>query len=142
MKIKDVMSRDIVSLNAEDTVERAAELMRNYNVGSIPICNGEKVVGIITDRDIAIRSVASGVNFKSQKVREIMSSNPVCANPTISTEDAGRIMSERKIRRLPVVENNNLVGMLSLGDLAVEPKLRNDAADILTEVSETGTEEF
>lgn len=142
MKVKDIMSRDIVSLNAEDTVDRAAELMRNYNIGSVPVCNGETVIGIVTDRDIAIRSVASGENFKNQKVRDIMTSNPVCGSASMTTDDAARLMSERQIRRLPIVDQSSLVGMVSLGDLATEPKLRNEAGDALTEISEPSSPEF
>ena len=142
MKIKDIMSREVVSLNANDSVEHAAEKMRNYNIGSVPVCDGEKVIGIITDRDIAIRSVADGQNFKNQKVREIMTSNPVCASSQMGTDEAGRIMSERQIRRLPIVDKENLVGMVSLGDLAVDPKLSSEAGDVLTEVSEPSSQEF
>lgn len=142
MKIKDIMSREVVSLNANDSVEHAAEMMRNYNIGSIPVCDGEKVIGIITDRDIAIRSVADGQNFKNQKVREIMTSNPVCASCQMSIDEAGRIMSERQIRRLPIVDKENLVGMVSLGDLAIDPKLSSEAGDVLTEISEPSSQEF
>ncbi|GAA0789284.1 CBS domain-containing protein [Hathewaya limosa] len=142
MKIKDIMSREVVSLNANDSVEHAAEMMRNYNIGSVPVCDGEKVIGIITDRDIAIRSVADGQNFKNQKVREIMTSNPVCASSQMGIDEAGRIMSERQIRRLPIVDKENLVGMVSLGDLAVDPKLSSEAGDVLTEVSEPSSQEF
>ncbi|CAM2746608.1 CBS domain-containing protein [Hathewaya histolytica] len=142
MKVKDIMSREVVSLNADDTVGRAAELMRNHNIGSVPVCNEEKVIGIITDRDIAIRSVASGENFNNQKVRDVMSSNPVCGESVMSTDDAARIMSERQIRRLPIVDNSKLVGMVSLGDLAVEPKLQSEAGDALMEISESSSPEF
>lgn len=136
MKVKDIMTKDVATLNAEDSAEQAAQLMKQHNVGSIPVCEGENVIGIITDRDIALRSVAQGENGKNQKVRDIMSSNPVIASPDMDVHDAARIMSERQIRRLPVVENNNLVGIIALGDLAVESKLSDDAENALSNISE------
>lgn len=136
MKIKDIMTKDVATLNVEDSVEQAAQLMKEYNVGSVPVCRGENVVGIITDRDIAIRSVAEGDNSKNIKVKDIMSSNPATANPEMDIHEAARIMSERQVRRLPVVDNNNLVGIVALGDLAVESNLNDDAEKALSNISE------
>lgn len=136
MKVKDIMSKTVVNLNPEDTVDQAAHLMKEHNVGSIPVCSSEKVIGIITDRDITLRSVADGNNSTTQKIREIMSSNPVLGNPEMDVTEAGRIMGERQIRRLPIVENNKLVGIISLGDIAVEPNLQDKAGRILSNVSE------
>lgn len=136
MKVKDVMTKSLVNLTPEDTVERAAQLMREHNIGSLPVCDGDKVIGIITDRDITLRSTAEGENSQRQTVRDIMSSNPVIVSPEIEAREAARIMSERQIRRLPVVENNSLVGMLSLGDLSVEPNLSNKAGEALSDISE------
>lgn len=136
MKVKDVMTKSLATLAPEDTVERAAQLMREHNIGSLPVCDGDKVIGIITDRDITLRSTAEGENSQRQTVRDIMSSNPVIVSPEIEAREAARIMSERQIRRLPVVEDNSLVGMLSLGDLSVEPNLSNNAGKTLTEISE------
>ncbi|MDF2881355.1 MAG: protein YhcV [Clostridiaceae bacterium] len=135
MKISDVMTKTVASLNAEDTVKRAAELMKEHDIGSIPVCRDEKVVGIITDRDIAVRTVADGKNSLEQKVKDVMSSNPVVGRPEMDIHDAARIMSERQIRRLPIVENNNLVGIVALGDLAVENILVDDAGRALSEIS-------
>lgn len=139
MKVKEIMTKDVATLNADDSVERAAQLMKQYNVGAIPVCSEEDVIGIITDRDIALRSVAQGENGRSQKVREVMSSNPVLVNSETDVHDAARIMSERQVRRLPVVENKNLVGIVSLGDLAVESNLQDNAGEALTEISEPAT---
>jgi len=136
MKVKDIMSKTVFNLNPEDTVDQAAHLMKEHNVGSIPVCSNGKVIGIITDRDIALRSVADGNNSTTQKIREIMSSNPVLGNPEMDVTEAGRIMGERQIRRLPIVENNKLVGIISLGDIAVEPNLQDKAGCILSDVSE------
>ncbi|MBL4936779.1 CBS domain-containing protein [Clostridium sp. YIM B02515] len=136
MKVKDLMTKDVATLNAEDSVEQAAKMMKEHNIGSVPVCDGENVIGIITDRDIALRSVAEGENVKNQKVREVMSSNPVLANPDMDVHDAARIMSERQIRRLPVVDKSNIVGIVSLGDLAVEQQLKDNAEEALSEISE------
>jgi CBS domain-containing protein len=135
MKISEIMSKDVISLSVEDTVERAAMLMKEHNIGSIPVRSEDKVVGIITDRDIITRCVAEGSDMKIQRVREIMTSNPVLADINIKVEDATRIMSERQIRRLPIVSNNELVGMISLGDFAVEPNLHKEASEALSEIS-------
>lgn len=135
MQIRDIMTKTVASLSAEDSIERAADLMREYNVGSIPVCRGEKVVGILTDRDIALRSVAEGENSRQSMVKDIMTSNPVVGSPDMDIHDAARIMSERQIRRLPIVENDNLVGIISLGDLAVEPILHNEAGEALSDIS-------
>jgi CBS domain-containing protein len=136
MKVKDIMSKTVANLNPEDTVDQAAHLMKEHNVGSIPVCSSEKVIGIITDRDITLRSVADGNNSTTQKIRDIMSSNPVLGNPEMDVTEAGRIMGEKQIRRLPIVENNKLVGIISLGDIAVEPNLQDKAGHILSNVSE------
>ncbi|MBC2399437.1 CBS domain-containing protein [Clostridium tetanomorphum] len=139
MKVKDIMTKSVASLNPEDTVEHVAQLMKEHNIGSLPVCNGEKVIGMITDRDITLRSTAEGENVQKQTVRDIMTSNPVVISPEIDAKEASRIMSERQIRRLPVVENNNLVGVVSLGDISVEPNLYNSAGKALTNISEPST---
>ncbi len=139
MKVKEIMTKDVATLNPDDSVERAAQLMKQYNVGSVPVCKGETVIGVVTDRDIALRSVAEGENVKNQTVREVMSSNPVIVNSETDVHDAVRIMSERQVRRLPVVENNNLVGIVSLGDLAVESILQDNAGEALSNISEPAT---
>ena len=135
MKISEIMTKDVISLSVDDTVEHAAKLMKEHNIGSIPVNTNEKIVGIITDRDIILRCAAEGKDIKTQKVREIMTSNPVVGDENINVDDAARIMSERQIRRLPIVGNNALVGMVSLGDLAVDPNLRQQATGALSEIS-------
>lgn len=136
MIVRDIMSTDVASLNATDTVEQAAKLMKQHDVGSIPVCDNQKVVGIVTDRDITLRSSSNGQDAKTQCVRDIMSSNPVLGKPDMDIKDAARIMSERQIRRLPIVEGTNLVGIVSLGDIAVEPNLQSKAGDALSNISE------
>ena len=137
MKIRDIMTKDIATLRSDDTIERAARLMKQYDVGSLPVCTDDKIIGIITDRDIAVRSVAPG-QVSNQRVRDVMSTNLVVGNPDMDVQDAARIMSDRQVRRLPIVENNSLVGIVSLGDISLEPTARNSAEDALKNISEPG----
>jgi CBS domain-containing protein len=139
MKIKDIMTKTIAFTSPEETVIQAAQLMKKHNVGSIPVCHGEQVIGIVTDRDIVLKVVANGSDPAIISVGEIMSSNPILGNPDMDMTEAGRIMGENQIRRLPIVENNRLVGIISLGDIAIEPKMQDKAGIILTEVSESSS---
>lgn len=130
------MTREVISVHNSDTVETAAQLMKQYNIGSVPVCEDEKVIGIITDRDITLRSASSGQNVMRQTVREIMTSNPVTVSSNTDVHEAARIMGERQIRRLPVVENGKLVGIVSIGDLAVVPELKDNIGESLSSISE------
>ena len=134
MQIGDIMSKNVACAKPQDTVEKTAQMMKELNVGSIPVCDGNKVVGIVTDRDIALRCVAQGGNTKAP-VTDVMTTNPVTACPTMDIHEAAKIMSSKQIRRLPVVDNNSLVGMIALGDIAVEPKLADNAGDALNDIS-------
>lgn len=137
MKIRDIMTKDIATLRSDDTIERAARLMKQYDCGSIPVCTDDKIIGIITDRDIAVRSVAPG-QVDTQRVGDIMSKNLVVGNPDMDVTDAASIMSDRQIRRLPIVENNSLVGIVSLGDISLEPSTKDSAEEALKNISEPG----
>ncbi|HEY8891235.1 MAG TPA: CBS domain-containing protein [Clostridium sp.] len=135
MKVSEIMTKDVISLSADDTAEHAAKLMEEHNIGSIPVNANEKVIGIVTDRDIILRCIAKGLDIKSQKVRDIMTSNPVVGEENINVDDAARIMCERQIRRLPITSNNQLIGIVTLGDLALEPNCREEATLALSEIS-------
>lgn len=136
MKVKDIMTQNVASLEPKDSVERAAQLMKEHDIGALPVCDNNNVIGIITDRDIVLRTISEGKSPNSVSVREVMTSNPVVGRPDMNVEDATRIMGERQIRRLPVVEENTMVGIVSLGDLAVEPRAKSEANDTLKEISE------
>ena len=138
MKVRDIMTKDIASLRSDDTIERAAQLMRQYNCGSLPVCTQDKLIGIITDRDIAVRSVASGEDVTHKRVGDVMTNDVVFANPETDVNDAARIMSDRQIRRLPVVENNSLIGIVALGDISLEPACQDSAEDALKNISKPG----
>ena len=136
MKLKEIMSKEIASLSSEDSIKKAAQLMKQYNIGSLPVCKQQSLVGIVTDRDIALRSVAVGQNSNQQAVSEIMTANPVVGTPDMDVHEAVQLMSEKQIRRLPVVDNNSLVGFVSLGDISVEPKLQDNAEQALKNISQ------
>ncbi len=136
MKVKDIMSKQVACVNSNDPVEKAAQLMKQYNVGSIPVCSQNNVIGIVTDRDLALRSIAGGQNAKQQRVQDVMSSNPVTGTPEMDVHEAAKIMGERQIRRLPIVENNKMVGIVALGDISVEPQLQDNAEQALKNISQ------
>lgn len=138
MKVREIMSKDIACLRSDDTIERAAQLMKQYNCGSIPVCTQDKIIGIVTDRDIAVRSIASGEDTH-QQVGEVMTKEVVFASPETDVNDAARLMSERQIRRLPIVENNSLIGIVALGDISLEPVCQDSAEDALKNISRPGT---
>jgi CBS domain-containing protein len=118
MKITDVMTTDIQKVSPTDSAQQAASFMLSADTGSIPVCDGDRIVGMITDRDIAVRGTAKGLG-PDAKVSELMSSDIVCAGCNDSVEDIARQMAERQVRRMPVVDDQQqLVGMVSLGDLS------------------------
>ncbi len=136
MLVREIMSNDIVSLHSEDSCEKAAQLMKQHDIGSIPVCSGDHVVGIVTDRDITLRCVATGQSCQQQKVGDIMTSNPVLGSPDMDVHEAARLMSQNQIRRLPIVQENSLIGMLALGDISVEPSQQGSAGQALTNISQ------
>ena len=135
MQIKEIMTKDVASAKPQDTIESVAQLMKQYDVGSVPVCDGNQVVGIVTDRDITLRCVAQGKDSKQVSARDVMTKNPVTANPTMDIHEAAKIMSSKQIRRLPIVDNHNFVGMIALGDIAIESKLTDNAGDALKDIS-------
>lgn len=135
MKVKDIMSNDIACIKSEDCIEKAAQLMKQHNVGSIPVCEQKEIIGIVTDRDIALRCTAEGCDCKNHKVCEIMSKEPIVGSPDMDVNDAVRIMGERQIRRLPIVDNKNLIGIVALGDISVQPNLSDNAEEALKNIS-------
>ncbi|MGN6712297.1 CBS domain-containing protein [Anaerocolumna jejuensis] len=135
MKVKDIMSTDIACVSCSDSVEKCAQLMKQHDVGSIPVCDNEKVVGIVTDRDLTLRSIAESQDWKSQKVSDVMTKSPSLGSPDMNVRDAAEIMSREQIRRLPIVENNSLVGIVALSDISLEPALSDSAEDTLRDIS-------
>lgn len=136
MKIRDVMTNQVVRIQPEETVSVAARTLTHYNIGMLPVCGADgRVCGVVTDRDLVTRCVASGRNPASTPVRDVMSTNVISAVSAMTTEEAAKLMGSRQIRRLPVVENGRLCGMVSLGDLANRQDTNAEAGKALSEIS-------
>ncbi|MEX2103812.1 MAG: CBS domain-containing protein [Bacilli bacterium] len=135
-KIREIMAKDVRTCSLKDNVFEVAVMMKEENVGAIPIVDGRRLVGIITDRDIVIRGVAEK-NPGSSSVEQIMSTDLVVGNPDMSVEDATELMSTKEIRRLPIVENDELIGIVALGDIAARTQFVPIAAEALQEISES-----
>lgn len=128
--VGDIMTRNPRTVDAGDTVVEAARQMRDGDFGSVLILRDGRADGIVTDRDIAVRAVAEGRDPESTPVSEISSTGVATVEPSQSIDQAVQTMREQDIRRLPVVENGQPVGILSLGDLAVEQDPESVLADI------------
>lgn len=136
MKLREVMTNTVVRIHPDETVAVAARTLTHYNIGILPVCgNDGRVVGLLTDRDLVTRCLASGRSPANTPVRDVMTSKIVSATPDMDATQAAGLMGREQIRRLPVLENGRLCGMVSLGDLAVQKESIMDAADALTEIS-------
>ena len=135
MKVRDIMTKNVAYVNPASTITEAAQLMQKHNVGSIPVCDQSGVIGIVTDRDIIVRNIAHGNNPQSTPVKDVMTSNVTTATPEMDINDVSKIMAHNQIRRLPVVDNNRLVGMLALGDMASSTRFDIEASEALSEIS-------
>ena len=134
-KLKDVMSREVQVISPDGTIKEAAQHMRKGNFGMMPVGENDRMIGAISDRDIAIRAVADGKG-PSTTVREVMSEGIVWAYEDDSVDDAVKIMSEHQIRRLPIVNaDKRLVGIVALGDFAVASSDIEAAGEALSEIS-------
>ena len=117
--VADVMTRGVRSLAPTDTVAQAAQAMDELNVGVIPVCDGDKLVGVVTDRDIVVRGVARGSDMKTARLADLMSGNVRCATEGQDLQEVLGVMAGSQIRRLPVVDGQQrLIGIVSLGDIA------------------------
>lgn len=135
MKIRDVMTPNPRTVSPDDTVQAAARIMQAEDTGAVPVVNNGRVLAVVTDRDIVVRVVAQGGSLNSP-VGDVASKDVVCATPEMSTKEATDLMSEHQIRRLPVVENDRLVGIVSIGDLAVKEGKDGRIGDTLQDISE------
>ena len=137
MKVSEVMTRDVQTIRPDQRVQEAASFMLSADAGSIPVTDGDRLIGMITDRDIAVRGVAKGYG-PDTPVRELMSDDIICARADDDIEDVASRMSEAQVRRLPVIdENERLCGIVSLGDLSREAD-EGAANQALEGVSEPG----
>ena len=135
MNIREVMTPNPRCVAPTESIQSAARIMREEDTGAVPVVENGKVLGMVTDRDIVIRAVADGGKMDGP-VRAILSSDVVCATPEMSTRDAEKLMAEHQVRRLPVVENDRLIGIVSLGDLAVKEGRDSRTGETLEGISE------
>ena len=137
MKVSEVMTRDVQTVRPDQPVQEAASFMLSADAGSIPVTDGERLIGMITDRDIAVRGVAKGYG-PDTPVREIMTGDVICARADEDVGDVASRMSEAQVRRLPVLdEDERLCGIVSLGDLSQQAD-EDCAAEALEGVSQPG----
>ena len=136
MKLREVMTNPVIRIHPDETVSVAARTLQHYNIGILPVCGMDgKVCGLVTDRDLVVRCLAAGKSPATTTVRDVMTAQIVTACPDMDAATAASLMGSRQIRRLPVVENGKLCGMVSIGDLAVKRESSLDAADALSEIS-------
>jgi CBS domain-containing protein len=136
MKVRDVMTSSVDWVTPDTAVVEVARLMKKDDVGSIPICQGNRLIGMITDRDIVLKVVATGENTNNISVKDIMSTDIISVSSDQDVHEAADLMSKYQIRRLPVLENDKLVGILAIGDLAIEKIHINEAGDALSDISQ------
>ena len=140
MQLQDVMTAEVEVIAPEASLSEAAETMSHRDIGPLPVCEGERLVGMLTDRDITVRAVAAGRDPRTTPVRDVMTPDVVYGFEDQDVEDAARRMAQYQIRRLPVLNRSQqLVGMVALGDLAVHAGTRPVAVEVLEQVSEPGT---
>jgi CBS domain-containing protein len=135
MKIRDVMTPNPRTVSPNDTIQAAAQVMQSEDTGAVPVVSDGRVFAVVTDRDIVVRVVAEGGSISSP-VGSIATKSVIFATPEMSTREASELMSEHQIRRLPVVENDRLVGIVSIGDLAVKDGKDSRWGDTLQSISE------
>lgn len=137
--IAEIMSTDVRTIQPQDSLRRAAQCMQELDVGALPVCDGERLLGMVTDRDITVRAIADGLNPDEACVSDIMTPDVECCTVDQDAEEAKRLMGARQVRRLPVIDRNHkLVGIVSLGDLATRQTGHIDRA--VREISEPGRE--
>ncbi len=134
LKIKEIMTTDVKTISSNNSISEAANIMKTLDIGAVPIVKDNVPIGIITDRDIIIRGVATGKN-SNDAVSSIMTPDVVTVSPDLDVHDAADIMAAKQIRRLPIVENKQLVGIVAIGDMAVESIFENEAGEALHNIS-------
>lgn len=138
MRVKELMATSVTCVRPETSIVQIAKQMKQENIGAIPVCNDRgEALGIVTDRDIVLRSMSDEDSPKTAK--EVMSTHLVFATPNMDTHEASLLLAKHQVRRLPVLENNKIVGMLSIGDIARKTIYIDEAGDALSAISKQGT---
>lgn len=134
MKVRDCMCNHVECVKPDSTVCDVAKLMLNKHIGCVPVCNENKhVVGLVTDRDLILRTLACEKDIKQTPVSEVMTTNVYKTNPEADVEDACKIMCDCQVRRVPVIENDQLIGIITLGDLANNQNVSPEEVTITVE---------
>jgi CBS domain-containing protein len=133
--VKEIMSKDCVTVSLQDNVFEIAVKMKENDIGFIPVVEGKKLIGVVTDRDLVIRGYAEK-REGSAAVQQVISKNITSIPSNTTVDEAAKIMAKEQVRRLPVVDNGELVGVVAIGDLAVRDKFENEAGDALSKISE------
>lgn len=136
MKLRDIMTNPVIRISPEESVAVAARTLAHYNIGAMPVCGSNgRLCGMVTDRDIVTRCLAAGRSPSTTSVKDIMTTKLYVARPEMDASSAADIMGKAQIRRLPVMENGRLCGMVSLGDLATREGVSIDAGGALSSIS-------
>ena len=136
MKLRDIMTGTVVRIHPEESVAVAARTLARCNIGMLAVCGGDgRLCGVVTDRDLVTRCVAAGKNPATMAVRDVMTASVVSGKPDMDTVAAARLMGHQQVRRLPVLENGRLCGVISLCDLANREETAIDAAEALSVIS-------
>lgn len=134
--VKEIMTKDVKACAPHDSVRSAAKIMQEINCGAVPVCENKKVIGMITDRDIVLNVVADGQDSDSVHCHDCMTSDVITCAPDTDVHECARIMADNQIRRIPVVENGDMVGICAIGDLARVNIFVNEAGTALSQISE------
>lgn len=134
-RVRDIMTENPVSVRPDSQVVEAARLMASEDVGSLPVVDGDRLVGVVTDRDITVRVVAEGRDAGATTVGDIASSDPVTVEPDSDLDEALREMARNQVRRIPVVEGDRLVGIVAQADVARETS-DSETGRVVEEISE------
>ena len=136
MKLREIMTNPVVRIHPEERVAVAARMLEHNNIGALPVCGSDgRLCGMVTDRDLVTRCLAAGKSPQTTSVREVITTKIYVGRPDMEVSLAAGLMGREQIRRLPVMENGRLCGLVSLGDLARKEESSYDAADALGEIS-------
>lgn len=136
MKIQEIMTTRVIRIHPEATVASAARQLAANNIGAMPVCSNDgRILGMVTDRDLVIRCMAAGRSPEKTRVREVMTGAVAAVTPDTDAHIAANLMGHKQIRRLPVVRDGVLQGMVSLSDLATQEETAPDATDTLSLIS-------
>ena len=135
MQVREIMTRAVKTVSPSDTIQKAAEIMKSVDCGSVPVTDGERVTGMLTDRDIVVTAIAKGKS-PSTPVKECMTNTVVSIPPEKDAQSAANMMADNQVRRLPVVENGKLVGIIAIADLARKNIYVSESGQALSDISE------